>query len=234
MSAKLTSIFFLVFFLASGLLFHACALNFKGKETSKIRLIDDYKYETTARYLEERLNRYPKKMKTIYAIQLFSVYFEARMYEKGIALVSELLKDERVSKYWAYINLSVCYFKIGSYEKSSQALDKAIESRGPGEWYSKMIRAAILEQTGDTQKADILLKEVESPTPDSPRYINYIMNMACYFAHKGDAPNTEKYILQALGMPGVDDTFFKRDVSFDKFRKQKWYKKLFGETIKKN
>ena len=130
-----------------------------------------------------------------------------------------------------YTALSVLLGKQGRYQDALDAAEHGATLPGASPAYINAIKASWIHHLGRSEEAKALFASITVPQEANGFYRLYHGCRACFGASTHDLAMMKESIAIKMRMGGRDAMFIQRDVIFDQYRDEPWFKTLVGETL---
>lgn len=128
-------------------------------------------------------------------------------------------------------SLSIMLGKQGKYQQALDEIDAALKFPGAKVNYLNSVKASWIYHLGRRDEAKALFASLPVPTKDDPDWSSYHGCRACFSASSQDLPALKESIAIKMALGEWSAQFILRDVSFDQYRDQAWFKELVGVTL---
>jgi hypothetical protein len=154
----------------------------------------------------------------------------ARAFPRGERCARALVALEPGNWQW-HDQLSWFLGKEGKYQEALDEATTAAGMAGADQMHLAAISASWLWHLGRHDQARARFAAIVEPAHGDDAWPDYQACRACFAASSHDQPTMQDAITKIIPFGGMHVLFLKRDVIFDQYRGEKWFRALLGDTL---
>jgi tetratricopeptide (TPR) repeat protein len=192
-----------------------------------VELIDDAQYTKAAADAFAAAHGDPMQL-----VMATGKFMDARDYARAESILADIIARYHVQNSMMFSNLSVFQGKQGKFKDAIASADKALAIQ-PDSLHARAVKASWLYESGDHDGGLKLFQSIAVPEAGDSKESLYYGCATCFYASVGDVEKLQSSMDATIRLGDEHFIeFVKRDVVFDRYRKEPWFVTRFGVTVR--